>query len=711
MLTKYFKVLQNNVFLLVIGVVLLLLTFTSLIYGIFLLLYLIYAYVNYSKEIFYTLISLLIILIILFLIYNGIYKINQYSGSYKTVIGVVSDVTAKDSYYKITIKTNQIFSKKIILYTNSAFDIGDIIKASGTVKNVNGVTIPNGFDYLKYLEHKKYYFVMSCDDVEYLKRGISVTIIKYWVNNYMNYFFDGNTLLILKGLLLGDSSGFSESFHDELVINGITHLFAVSGLHISFFVIFITKILTKLKLKDKHIENVLLVLLALYIIIASFAPSIIRASLMYALAVFNKRKLNKFFSSLDIISITFLSLILINVYYLYDLGFVLSFLVAFSIMLVNILLKNKSNTMQILVISIVANIVTLPVIVNINNSINLLVPLLNVLYITMVSVFLLPLSFITVLLPICKYIYEYVITGFMFLINLSSNFNISLSFPDFQPISVIIYYGLIVFIVRFFYNKKIRTYVILILLTFLLVFSNIGTYKMNAQMDFLYLSEGDSTIIQYKNDVIIIDTGTGENSCLSDFLRSRGIKKIDCLILTHNHHDHNGEAGELIDNFKIDKIVVSKYDNSIYSELDGVSKVSTGDKFSINSIYIEILHPDSLYPEMNDNSIVLYMIIDHVKFLFTGDATSNVESKLTKYDVDILKVGHHGSITSTSEEFITAIKPEYAIIMTGESEMFPSPVVTQRLKDKNVQVFSTNELYSIKLIIKNSNLYFSYLNN
>jgi competence protein ComEC len=194
------------------------------------------------------------------------------------------------------------------------------------------------------------------------------------------------------------------------------------------------------------------------------------------------------------------------------------------------------------------------------------------------------------------------------------------------------------------------------------------------------------------------------------FLRSIGAYQIDYLILTHGDYDHMGEAINLVNNFKVEKVIFNCGPfNDLEKEL-----IKVLDKKKIK-YYSCINKMDNLYflqtkeyDNENDNSNVIYTKLNGYKFLFMGDASITTEKEiLNKYnlpDIDVLKVGHHGSKTSSGKEFIDEIKPKYSIISVGKNNRYghPNKEVLNTL-DKS-KIYRTDQDGSIIFKIKNNKL-------
>lgn len=237
---------------------------------------------------------------------------------------------------------------------------------------------------------------------------------------------------------------------------------------------------------------------------------------------------------------------------------------------------------------------------------------------------------------------------------------------------------------------------------------NIDTSKLN--MFFFNVGQADSSLILYKDKVILIDAGNdSDGEKIVEFLKAKGINKIDYLIGTHIHEDHIGGMADIVDNISVEKIYMpynvnedanfyKKVTNSINSKELSVEIVSENDKVLLSSNFIlEVLYVDNKEPlNPNNASIVLQLEYGAQKYLFMGDAEKEVETKLlqedTLEDIDVLKVGHHGSETSSTKEFIDKVLPEISIIsvQNGRYNNMPSQNIIDRLENNGDQVYITD---------------------
>ncbi|MBO7085883.1 MAG: ComEC/Rec2 family competence protein, partial [Bacilli bacterium] len=387
----------NNLIFIVFGITLLLLTLSNLIYLFILSIYLIFLFKK-NKKIFWLCLVLILIILIIYLIYS--YDDNF---RYTSIRGKIIDVTKYEEYSKYIIRVN---NHKVLLYDYDDYNlkVGLIVSIKGNIKDTYTLFTPNAFDYTKYLRNNRIFYALTIKDCTVIKNGFSIGNLRSILINYFDKYYSTESSSFLKALLVGYSNSLDEDFYTSLKDNGTLHLFAISGLHVSFFATILSKGLTRIKVKEKVSEVILIIFLIIYVFITNFSASILRASLMYSLNLIS-RKAKLYLSSIDICSLSFIILVIINPLIAYSNGFILSYLVSFTIIMVSPLVASLKQTTQIFLISIASSIASLPVIININYKINLLTPLINVLFIGLVTLIMLPLSIIVAFISPLDYLY------------------------------------------------------------------------------------------------------------------------------------------------------------------------------------------------------------------------------------------------------------------------------------------------------------------
>lgn len=239
--------------------------------------------------------------------------------------------------------------------------------------------------------------------------------------------------------------------------------------------------------------------------------------------------------------------------------------------------------------------------------------------------------------------------------------------------------------------------------------SNIEIDENKLELFFFDVGQADSTLIMNKGKTMLIDAGNDENGeQIVEDIKSLGITKLDYLVVTHMHADHMGGMDKVIRNFDVgtmympDTLQTTKQvEEMLDAMLDtGLAYESPdiGDTFMLGDANAEIVYIDNEETEnLNNSSIVIELTFEEQKLLFTGDAEKEVEEKLNLGKINILKVGHHGSSTSSSDKFIKQIKPDIAVMQVGKDNSYnhPHSSVVKRLQKNGAIIYRTDELGTI----------------
>lgn len=617
---------------------------------------------------------------------------------------IVKEITNEDTYQKVTLSDG---IHKYLYYNKDlnihVMDVGDIYYISGNIIKQPKKSIPNGFDYAKYLKYQNVVGVLDVKSINYKRCIFIPSKINYILDNYYNNNFKHSD--IIKALVIGKKTGIEDDLLEDIQTIGISHLFVVSGLHVGMLSGILELLLNKTKLTNKKKNIVIYIFLGLYLIVTNFMVSVIRVSLAYLL----KKMLKNDFTPLDKICINMIIVLLINPFYIFSYSFILTYLISSMIIAISpLLLKKKSIMSYILnmvIISLSSVIITLPIVVNINSSINILSIFYNIFYIPFVSYILLPLSIIISFIPFLENLVSFIYITFTYSINVLSKLDfLSFSFPVLSNSLILCYYGLIIFIIYMLENKK--WYYSFSFLIFLLAWYNKAYFSYSDKVVFLDVAEGDATHIKtsFNKYNIIVDTGIGSDESLITYLEKEGIRTLDLVIISHGDSDHNGNLVKLLETFKVKRVVLSTYDINTYEILrkmnyNNYTLVKKGDTFNLGDIYFNVIWPARNTQDVNNNSLVFKMIIDETSFLFTGDIEKKAEEELIDLekhiDVDILKIAHHASNTSTHKVWLENVTFDIGVAMTGEKNTFgfPNKYTVERLK--NFNVYYTSECDSI----------------
>lgn len=649
---------------------------------------------------------LTILILIITIIYTKYYPFKSVFNTNDTeFIGIVEDYIIKDNQIKISLKSKE----RIIVtykYTGKVFNnlsYGDKIKVTGVLKEPSTNNIFNNFNYKKYLYNKKIYYIIEASKIDKIQNNNNhIYTIKNLLYTRINSLKSSN---YIKALLFGDNK-LDKEIKTSYQINGISHLFSVSGFHINFITSIIYFYLDRVTYNKKIKYITVDIFLVLYLLLCN-TTSLLRCTVMNILLSINHLlKLN--IKKIDIVLLTLILCIIINPFIIYDIGFIYSYTISFFLILYKNKYKTNNKLLKIIYISLISFLVSLPINIYTSYEINFLNIILNIIIVPIVSLILLPLSLLTLIFPILDNIL-YLITSILEKISLyTSNINIFkqvLSKPSI--ILIIIYYLVIILIL----SKNKHYYLILILLIF---HKTIPLYNSNLEVVMFDVGEADSMLISTpsKKVNILIDTGRGiDINNIIIYLKSIGISKLNYLIITHGDEDHIGGALYLIDNFKVDNVILNKGD---YTELEvelithlknkNIKYTNNINKIPLLGSYMYLLNTKKFSNE-NDNSIVTYFEYQKYKFLFMGDSSSKTEEYLINNynltNISFLKVGHHGSNTSSSTHFINKITPKVSLISVGRNNFYHHPNKEVLTNLSNSVIYRTDINKSIKIKINN----------
>lgn len=649
---------------------------------------------------------LTILSLIITIIYTKYYPFKSVFNNNDTeFIGIVEDYIIKDNQIKISLKSKE----RIIVtykYTGKVFNnlsYGDKIKVTGVLKEPSTNNIFNNFNYKKYLYNKKIYYIIEASKIDKIQNNNNhIYTIKNLLYTRINSLKSSN---YIKALLFGDNK-LDKEIKTSYQINGISHLFSVSGFHINFITSIIYFYLDRVTYNKKIKYITVDIFLVLYLLLCN-TTSLLRCTVMNILLSINHLlKLN--IKKIDIVLLTLILCIIINPFIIYDIGFIYSYTISFFLILYKNKYKTNNKLLKIIYISLISFLVSLPINIYTSYEINFLSIILNIIIVPIVSLILLPLSLLTLIFPILDNIL-YLITSILEKISLyTSNINIFkqvLSKPSI--ILIIIYYLVIILIL----SKNKHYYLILILLIF---HKTIPLYNSNLEVVMFDVGEADSMLISTpsKKVNILIDTGRGiDINNIIIYLKSIGISKLNYLIITHGDEDHIGGALYLIDNFKVDNVILNKGD---YTELEvelithlknkNIKYTNNINKIPLLGSYMYLLNTKKFSNE-NDNSIVTYFEYQKYKFLFMGDSSSKTEEYLINNynlaNISFLKVGHHGSNTSSSTHFINKINPKVSLISVGRNNFYHHPNKEVLTNLSNSVIYRTDINKSIKIKINN----------
>ena len=661
-----------------------------------------------SRYLFKILLVLSLVYIFLFIKFDK--KESIYTDLDNEFIGIVTSYKYDNERYTIYLKSAEELIVYFDVITKLDIKYGDKLQVNGSISKPKNNTIPNLFNYKKYLERKKIYNIVYADSVKKISNNENII---YYIKNKLIERIDNipKSKMYIKAFVLGLKDEINKDVLSSYSENGISHLFAISGMHISLFSMVIFFFIKKISYNNYYNYLVVLTFLIFYMLILDSPISVVRTIVMFIIFAINKL-FNLKISRVDLMILVFIVISLFDPYVIYEISFQFSYVISFFLVVFNKKINNSKN--KKLYMSFICFLVSFPIVIYNFYQVSLISILLNLFMIPFVSIIIFPLSIITLIFPFLDnllYIFIKILESISLFINKFDIFKLQLSKPSL--ILVIIYYILIIFSI---YNRK---YLVLFILT-IIIHKNYTYFDNNLNVLYLDVNQGDSTLITYKNNTILIDTGGSyfyDNMSLSrtiPYLKSIGRNKINYLILTHGDYDHMGESINLIENFKVEKVIFNCGEfNDLEKEL---IKVLEKKKIKYYSCIKELNTDNSKlyflqtkeYDNENDNSNVIYIELDGYKFMLMGDSGIEKEKDiLDKYnicDIDVLKVGHHGSKTSSDKKFIDEIKPKYSIISVGKNNRYghPNKEVLDTLIDS--KIYRTDQDGSIMFKIRKDKL-------
>ena len=646
--------------------------------------------------------------------FNGIITNLKINGDLLTVEILGNEKIIGNYYFKTEVEKNNFIKD---------YQLGDKVEVNGTFNKPNNNTVFNLFNYRKYLETKKIYYLMDISNIKKIANNKNIfykiiNLIDKRINTYKSKKY-------LKAFILGKTDLLDDDIKTNYQELGVSHLLAISGMHISLFSGIILFLLKKCHIGGNISYFITILFLLFYMKLTGNTSSVSRAVILFMLLTFNKM-FNFKLSTLKIWCFTFSIIIFKNPYSLVDVGFQFSFTVSFYLILLQKNLTSNNYFIGLLKISFVSLLVSLPISIYYFYQVNFLSIIWNLIFVPLVSIIIFPLSLITFIIPYFDallYLLINIMESIAGVCNSIKMFQFIFGKPSL--IWIFLYY---LIITLWLYKKYfVFKYVLIGLLVFqyfkLLIIPN-NFFMM------IDVGQGDSLLIHYNNVSILIDTGgkvsyqnekwqerktkSITDSKLIPLLKSYGIRKINYLVTTHGDYDHMGEAINLVNNYKIGKVIFNcgeynDLEKKLIKVLDKkkIEYLSCIKELNVDEYRLKFLNTD-IYDNENDNSNVIYTEFGIYRFLFMGDAGVEKEKAiLDKYNlsnIDVLKVGHHGSKTSSSTNFISSINPKYSLISVGKNNRYghPNKEVINNLK--NTKIYRTDQDGSIMFKIKNNKL-------
>ena len=681
------------------------------------ILFLLYETIKTSKSKYFVLLWL-IILCRFFLIMHEHNKNIEYYSKQNSFIGIVEETTRYD-YNKCLVKINSpsLFSPSyyIEVRTND-FSIKEnmIISITGNVNKYDKKRTFRGRNIYREKSNLNIIGFIDCKNIKVLnqRNGIREKILNLTYKRIeelpLNIKAFASKILVNKSIDLDSNKLFKDL--------GMAHLLAISGLHIGILIKGLKIILNKF-ISSNLIENLLIILiLYFYLMLISFPISAVRAVVFYIIYVCSKIFLRKY-NFINCIFATACIFICLNPMIIFDLSFQLSFSAVLGIALFyksiyNLFNIKNSKVKSIISMTISAQIFLIPIQMLYFGYVNFLNIVANIVF---VPLFIPIIFLILIIWPLYLilpniFIYFYILLDFIYyslyeLLKVSlyiNEFKISCTKP--YIIQIVLYF----FILIYYQLNERRILFRRLCFVFLSYVFIIFIPTTQIWVSFIDVAQGDSVFVELYNNNFFIDTGGNKllaknhyNKYIYNFMKTHDIVEIHNVYISHYDIDHIGNLEYLINDYNVYNIITAEkppyknlkefiplYNGKIYSMKKGI-KHTFDKRANIKAVWPKDYIDGNVG---NEETLVQILNINNNKILFTGDiGLSENELFSDNIDIDILKVGHHGSKHSTSNDFLNKIKCKYAIISVGKNNYgHPSDEVIERLEKKQYKILRTD---------------------
>lgn len=593
----------------------------------------------------------------------------------------------EEGYRYFLLFENNKKHEQTVSFMEDELSIGEVFLAQANFKFPQTNTNPNLFSYRKYLSSKE---IFSETEIKKIyKKGNSHNLGLKLRNDFYTYVhkvFESNVSKRAADFCISVVLGENIIDDDSIRDLGLSHILAVSGLHIDLLFTFILFILRKLRINYKYSYGLALVLALVYGYLIAFPFSVIRVigvNIIGYLAFLYKKPFDKIKASL----ITAVLILLINPFAVLNTGFVLSFVASFSILLIYPRFERKFGKTyfrQIFTFTLAIQLGILPFLVYYFGMINLLTILANFLVLPIFNISMYLIFIVLLLSPLFASFLKIGFLSLDFLVRSMLNISavlskINISVIDFKkPNFLLALYGFLLVLMLVNMERKVikRKINLLMVSAIILIFSLASDFnKISYQM--IDIGQGDCFLINDRGEYYLIDVG-GPNyktynsgqRVLVPYLKSLGIKNIKGIFISHEDNDHMGNLDLVCDNFNVDNIYTNKLNIERLKKYKPVV-LYKNDKINLSSGYIECIY-EGRDGEENANSLGLIINIKGIRILSLGDLPSEYEREINT-KADILKLSHHGSKSSSDRGFIEKTDPKIVLISSGRNNKYGHP--------------------------------------
>ncbi|HEM2549074.1 TPA: DNA internalization-related competence protein ComEC/Rec2 [Streptococcus suis] len=579
-----------------------------------------------------------------------------------------------------------------------------------------------GFDYQTYLKTQGIYRTVKITAIKKIVPVQSWNVFD-WLSSWRRQAlvhvktnFPAPMSHYMTGLLFGDLDSEFDQMSDLYSSLGIIHLFALSGMQVGFFTDKFRWILLRLGLTKEAVDKLQIPFSLVYAGLTGFSVSVVRSLVQKILGNMGLRKLDNF-------AVTVFVCFLILPRFLLTAGGVLTFTYAFLLTVFDF--EDLGQVKKAAVESLSISLGILPVLMTYFYAFQPLSILMTFVFSFVFDVLLLPgLSVIFLLSPLVKMTW---VNGFFVFMEKIIVWVADLGFRPWilgKPSELVLLLLLVSLFLLYDFHRRKKWVLGLSMVLALLFF--ITKHPLENEVTVVDIGQGDSIFLRdMRGRTVLIDVGgrvdfaakeawqerssqANAERTLIPYLHSRGVDKIDSLVLTHTDTDHVGDVLEVAKQVQIGRIVVSPGSLTVPDFVATLKKINVpvhvvkvGDRLPIFDSYLEVLYPDGTGDGGNNDSVVLYGRLLEANFLFTGDLEQGELELIESYPdlpVDVLKAGHHGSKGSSYPEFLDHIEAKIALVSAGENNRYKHPhqETLDRFDSRDIQVYRTDQQGAIR---------------
>ena len=660
--------------------------------------------------------------------------ISKFANQNVKIFGTIRDEPQHKNFserFIVEVETVQVGKKKfsasgaMILNSrnqNISAQIGDKISASGNLKFITSYKNPGQIDSVTRMKADGITARMSADklgveieNVEgnfFIKFKRFIAAIREHYRESMQKVMSAEDSAAIFAMLFGGYSGINPELVEEFVTTGIVHILSVSGSHMSLLAAATAYFCMMIRLPKTITMIFGISVIVTYMILCGMLAQVIRSAIMGILF------LGGFLYEYDSLGKRFLTLVALamlinNPLLIYDVSFQLSFTSTAGLIYVAPRIKKYLKKLPQIIsypaaITLSAQIASLPIVIWYFNRISLSSIFANIFVMPFLEIVIvggLVAGFFAFIIPGAG---KLLFAGMAIIFSGAAELNkifANLPFSSIQVPTIDIFAGLIYYVALIFREKKF------LLLLIILLAINFFRSSNEFEINFVDVGQGDCAVVFTPNKkCLIFDTGgvrekvfdVGERVLLP-YLKHENIFEVEKIFLTHVHEDHSGGASAIIKNLPVHEIITANEPKSEYAAIFGISENNLnnlragrqGEKFFIDGVTVEIIFAPKVGTG-NEISNVYKISYGEIDFLITGDLVIELEDKILAEKIDVrsevLKVGHHGSKTSSSEEFLRAVNPKVAVICVGYGNNFghPRAEVLERLNNIHAKIFRTD---------------------